>query len=80
MASASTVTIGYLGESMALHIGKVLAFTNGKVNGPGGAAQLLGIYPSTLRSRMESRYFHPFADRRRIVSLFNSFREVQLSF
>ncbi len=42
-----------LDEAMALHIGTVLAFTNGKINGPGGAAQLLGIHPSTLRSRMQ---------------------------
>jgi len=42
-----------LDEAMALHIGKVLAFTKGKVNGTGGAAQILGINSSTLRSRME---------------------------
>ena len=41
-----------LDEAMALHIGKVLAFTKGKIYGPGGAAQFLGINPSTLRSRM----------------------------
>lgn len=42
-----------LDEAMTLHIGTVLAFTNGKINGPGGAAQLLGLHPSTLRSRMQ---------------------------
>ncbi len=42
-----------LDEAMALHIGKVLAVTKGKIHGPGGAAQLLGINPCTLRSRMQ---------------------------
>jgi transcriptional regulator with GAF, ATPase, and Fis domain len=41
-----------LAEAMALHIGKIIEHTNGRVNGPGGAAELLGINPSTLRSRM----------------------------
>ncbi|EFK11729.1 sigma-54 interaction domain protein [delta proteobacterium NaphS2] len=42
-----------LDEAMALHIGKVLAFTKGKIHGPGGAAQFLDINPNTLRSRMQ---------------------------
>ncbi|GAB6904269.1 Sigma-54 interaction domain protein [Desulfosarcina cetonica] len=42
-----------LDEAMALHIGKVLAVTKGKIHGPGGAAQFLGINPCTLRSRMQ---------------------------
>jgi DNA-binding NtrC family response regulator len=42
-----------LDEAVALHIGKVLAVTKGKIHGPGGAAQLLGINPNTLRSRMQ---------------------------
>ena len=42
-----------LDEAMALHIENVLAFTKGKIHGPGGAAQYLGINPSTLRSRMK---------------------------
>jgi DNA-binding NtrC family response regulator len=41
-----------LDEAMALHIGKIIEYTNGRINGPGGAAELLGINPSTLRSRM----------------------------
>ncbi len=35
------------------HILKVLEATNGKVEGGGGAADLLGLAPSTLRSRMQ---------------------------
>ena len=34
------------------HITTVLGLTNGKIQGPGGAADLLGLHPSTLRSRM----------------------------
>ncbi len=32
----------------------VLKQTNGKVSGPGGAAELLGMKPSTLASRISS--------------------------
>jgi transcriptional regulator with GAF, ATPase, and Fis domain len=41
-----------LDEAMTLHISKVLAMTKGKIHGPGGAAELLGINPNTLRGRM----------------------------
>ena len=41
-----------LDEAMALHISKVLEITGGKIHGPGGAAKILGINPSTLRARM----------------------------
>jgi transcriptional regulator with GAF, ATPase, and Fis domain len=36
-----------------LHIQQVLKITKGIVHGPGGAAALLGINPSTLRSKMK---------------------------
>lgn len=39
-------------EAMALQISKVLKIAKGKVHGPGGAAELLGINPNTLRGRM----------------------------
>ncbi|MFV0436017.1 MAG: sigma 54-interacting transcriptional regulator [Desulfopila sp.] len=42
-----------LDEAIALHIGKVLAYTKGRISGPAGAARLLGVNPSTLRSRMQ---------------------------
>jgi formate hydrogenlyase transcriptional activator len=35
------------------HIRRALAATGGRVNGPKGAAKVLGMNPSTLRSRME---------------------------
>jgi len=41
-----------LDEAMALHIGKVIKLSKGKIFGPGGAAELLGINPNTLRARM----------------------------
>jgi transcriptional regulator with GAF, ATPase, and Fis domain len=36
----------------ALHIKKALKAAKGKIHGPGGAAELLGLNPSTLRHRM----------------------------
>ena len=39
-------------EILSRHIRRVLSKTKGKVNGPDGAAALLGINPSTLRNRM----------------------------
>ncbi len=41
-----------LDQIISRHIQKVLTMTNGKVHGAGGAAELLGINPSTLRNRM----------------------------
>ncbi len=34
------------------HIRRVLGMTGGKFNGPGGAGELLGVNPNTLRYRM----------------------------
>lgn len=42
-----------LDQAMVRHIEAVLSVTKGKINGPGGAAELMGINPTTLRSRME---------------------------
>jgi len=41
-----------LDEVVSQHIQRVLAIVDGKVHGPGGAAELLGVNPSTLRNRM----------------------------
>jgi formate hydrogenlyase transcriptional activator len=41
-----------LDEVTSLHIGRILRFTDGKINGADGAAELLGVNPSTLRNRM----------------------------
>ena len=42
-----------LEESERIHIRQALAATAGRLHGPDGAAALLGINPSTLRSRMK---------------------------
>jgi transcriptional regulator with GAF, ATPase, and Fis domain len=42
-----------LNEVMYQHICKVLAMAGGKVHGPKGAAELLGIKSSTLRAKMD---------------------------
>ncbi len=42
-----------LEESERMHIRQALASTGGRVYGADGAAALLGINPSTLRSRMK---------------------------
>jgi transcriptional regulator with GAF, ATPase, and Fis domain len=41
-----------LNDMIIHHIHRVLTKTNGKINGPDGAAAVLGINPSTLRNRM----------------------------
>ena len=41
-----------LDAAMARHIEAVLSVTKGKISGPGGAAELMGINSTTLRSRM----------------------------
>jgi transcriptional regulator with GAF, ATPase, and Fis domain len=42
-----------LEESERMHIRQALAATAGRIHGSDGAAALLGINPSTLRSRMK---------------------------
>jgi transcriptional regulator with GAF, ATPase, and Fis domain len=42
-----------LDEVNIRHIKKALALSHGKVEGPGGAAELLNVKPNTLRSRMK---------------------------
>jgi DNA-binding NtrC family response regulator len=38
----------------AKHMRKVLKMTKGRINGPDGAAELLGLNPSTLRHRLRT--------------------------
>jgi hydrogenase-4 transcriptional activator len=45
-------TIATLNEAMKQHIERALVATRGRVEGRGGAADLLGINPHTLRARM----------------------------
>ena len=42
-----------LDEMIAQHINRVLRISKGRINGRDGAAELLGINPSTLRNRMK---------------------------
>jgi len=42
-----------LDEANAMHITEVLKLAGGKIDGPEGAAEMLGINPSTLRSRLD---------------------------
>ena len=54
--SATGVPAGETLELDALikeHIQRVLQLTGGKIHGPGGAGEVLGVNPGTLRSRME---------------------------
>jgi len=41
-----------LNEAISMHIRRALEKSNGKIHGPGGAAERLGINPNTLRSKM----------------------------
>jgi formate hydrogenlyase transcriptional activator len=47
------VRLARLEDAERMHISQALEATGGTIHGPRGAAQLLGINPSTLRSRME---------------------------
>ncbi|ANM29743.1 hypothetical protein ABI59_09380 [Acidobacteria bacterium Mor1] len=51
-SETTTPAIQTLDEAMAEHIRHVLQATRWRVSGPGGAAELLGMNPSTLRFRM----------------------------
>lgn len=42
-----------LDDAVTRHIKKAMALSLGKINGPGGAAELLKIRPNTLRSKMK---------------------------
>jgi DNA-binding NtrC family response regulator len=42
-----------LADATRQHIGRVLQATHGRIYGPGGAAEILGVKPSTLQSKMK---------------------------
>jgi hydrogenase-4 transcriptional activator len=52
ISSASTCEFPTLDQAMARHIDAALQAARGKIEGPAGAAALLGINPHTLRARM----------------------------
>jgi DNA-binding NtrC family response regulator len=49
---SSDPRIRSLDEAMANHIQMALKLAKGKIQGPGGAAEILSINPNTLRKRM----------------------------
>ena len=49
-----------LSELERVHILKVLRQTRGRIEGKSGAAELLGLHPSTLRGRMRKHGIQPF--------------------
>jgi formate hydrogenlyase transcriptional activator len=53
MIRSKTGGLTTLDENERAHIRRALAATGGKIHGPRGAADILDINPSTLRSRME---------------------------
>ncbi|MCP4720081.1 MAG: AAA family ATPase [Desulfobacteraceae bacterium] len=48
-----------LDKAMTKHIKKILNLTHGRVEGKGGAAELMDIHPRTLQSRMKKRGIAP---------------------
>ena len=52
-SSLSTSTISSLDDAMRQHIQRALEVTNGRIEGPHGAAKILQINPHTLRARMK---------------------------
>jgi hydrogenase-4 transcriptional activator len=58
-------TVGHpvrLNEIRARHIARILEMTGGKIEGKNGAAQLLGMHPSTLRNRIRKLKISPRRD------------------
>ena len=53
VVTSTTEKTGNLDEMISRHIRQILAQTKGKINGPEGAAAILGMNPSTLRNRMK---------------------------
>ncbi len=53
LAMTEEVRIKTIDENEREHILKILKYVNGRISGGGGAAELLGIPPSTLNSRIK---------------------------
>jgi len=49
---APSSSIENLDQLISDHIKNVVERTGGKVHGPGGAAEILGVNPSSLRNKM----------------------------
>lgn len=57
-AGAGQTGLDSMNESMAKHIKKALKQSGGRIEGRGGAAELLDIHPNTLRNRMKKLDIH----------------------
>jgi len=57
-AAASADEFPTLEEAMRAHIERALMRCQGRIEGPGGAARLLGLHPNTLRSKMNKLGVH----------------------
>jgi len=53
LATQGEMQLSNLKDNEKRHILRVLEKTNGKIKGPGGAAEILDIHPNTLYSRMK---------------------------
>jgi PAS domain S-box-containing protein len=49
---STTPSLATISDMERKHIIRVLGYTHGRVAGEGGAAEILGLHPNTLRSRM----------------------------
>jgi DNA-binding NtrC family response regulator len=58
-AKSQHMTITTLEEMERQHIQTTVNATNGRIKGSGGAAELLGLHPSTLYSRMRKLEIKP---------------------
>ena len=63
--SGGHADIPTLDEIMGRHIQSVLAHTKGKISGPGGAAEILGVPYSTLRHKMTKLHV-PFGKNKKL--------------
>jgi transcriptional regulator with GAF, ATPase, and Fis domain len=61
--NAVGASVKTLDEVIADHVRGALHRADGRVHGPGGAAELLGVNASTLRARMDKLHI-PFGRRR----------------
>jgi transcriptional regulator of acetoin/glycerol metabolism len=50
--SPVATTVESLDKVVAGHLARALAATHGRIDGPRGAASLLGLNPSTLRAKL----------------------------
>ncbi len=58
-----------LNEVRARHIARILEMTGGKIEGKDGAAQLLGMHPSTLRNRIRKLKLSPKRDKLHLLGV-----------